>query len=81
MSHIVEITTKITDLDALKSACDELGFVFLEDQRDYSHRSQLVFAVLIDDTVIVTEVLRFCVDERFLFLCDHFVPSSTTSER
>ena len=38
--------------------------------RDYSHRSQLVFAVLIDDTVIVTEVLRLRADERFLFLCD-----------
>lgn len=35
MSHVVEITTKITDLDALKAACDELGFGFMEDQREY----------------------------------------------
>lgn len=35
MSHIVEIATKINDLDALKSACDELGFELMEGQSEY----------------------------------------------
>jgi len=35
MSHVVEITTKITDLTALRVACDELGFHFMQDQRSF----------------------------------------------
>lgn len=35
MSHVVEIATKIKDLVALKAACAELGFSFMENQREY----------------------------------------------
>lgn len=35
MSHVVSIDTKITDLDALISACSNLGFEFVKDQRTY----------------------------------------------
>ena len=35
MSHVVEIATKIKDLTALKAACGELGFSFMENQHEY----------------------------------------------
>lgn len=35
MSHVVEIETKITDLDALDKACLELGFNLKKDQHTY----------------------------------------------
>ncbi len=35
MSHITKITTQIKDLNALKSACTELGFKFVENAKTY----------------------------------------------
>lgn len=35
MSHVCEIRTKLTDLDAIKAACDELGLTFKSGQQTY----------------------------------------------
>jgi len=36
MSHCVMIETKLTDLEAVKLACKELGFEFRENQKTYA---------------------------------------------
>lgn len=36
MSHVVEITTKITDLAALQLAIAELGWMFMQEQEHYA---------------------------------------------
>ena len=35
MSHISQIEVEIKDLKALKAACEQLGFQFMENQREY----------------------------------------------
>jgi hypothetical protein len=35
MSHITKIAIEINNLEALKSACKELGFTFIENQKSY----------------------------------------------
>ncbi|MBE3141433.1 MAG: hypothetical protein IMZ53_12735 [Thermoplasmata archaeon] len=35
MSHITKIAIEINNIEALKSACKELGFTFLENQKTY----------------------------------------------
>jgi hypothetical protein len=35
MSHIVEMNFEIMDLDCLKTACKNLGFTFIENQKNY----------------------------------------------
>ncbi|HZV35103.1 MAG TPA: hypothetical protein VFB72_11070 [Verrucomicrobiae bacterium] len=35
MSHIVSIKTQVTDIEAVKAACKELGFTFNEGAKDY----------------------------------------------
>jgi hypothetical protein len=36
MSHVAAIKTEITDLEALKRACGELGLTFMEGQTNYA---------------------------------------------
>lgn len=36
MSHITEIEVEIKDLNALKAACERLGFTFMEGQTTYA---------------------------------------------
>jgi hypothetical protein len=36
MSHVAAIKTEITDLEALKRACDELGLTYMEGQKTYA---------------------------------------------
>src|SRR5437016_6251552 len=42
MSHVAAIKTEITDLEALKRACDELGLTFKEGQTTYKWFGQWV---------------------------------------
>lgn len=35
MSHVVSIAVKLTDLEAIKATCKELGLVFKQGQRSY----------------------------------------------
>lgn len=35
MSHMVEVKLRIKDLSALRAACNELGFEFIENQKTY----------------------------------------------
>jgi len=35
MSHVAAVKTKVTDLEALKAACAELGFVFNANKKSY----------------------------------------------
>jgi hypothetical protein len=36
MSHVVSIKTKLTDLDAIKATCKELGLIFKQGQKTYA---------------------------------------------
>ena len=36
MSHVVSIKTELTDLDAVKAVCQELGLIFREGQKEYA---------------------------------------------
>lgn len=42
MSHVVSIKTELTDLDAVKAVCAELGLIFREGQKSYEWWGQFM---------------------------------------
>jgi hypothetical protein len=45
MSHITKIAIEINNLESLKSACKELGFTFIENQKTYAWYGRAVNGV------------------------------------
>ncbi|MDY0314965.1 MAG: DUF1257 domain-containing protein [Bacteroidales bacterium] len=63
MSHIVEMDIEIKDLECLKTACDELGFTFIEGQTEYKWFGQWVGDSPMPDGLTVEDLGK----------CDHAI--------
>lgn len=74
MSHVATIETKLTDLQAVKAACDRMGWQFMEGQKKYKWYGHIV-----GDYNAADNALTNGMKEEDLGKCDHAirVPGAT----
>jgi hypothetical protein len=56
MSHITKGTTEISSIESLKSACEELGFKFMQDQKKYEWYGRYVGDTKLPDDVDMSKL-------------------------
>lgn len=68
MSHVVSFAIEITDIDAAKKACAELGLVFKEGQKSYKWYGRWV-----NDYDAADAAYKFGIDPKDYGKCDHAI--------